>query len=954
MKKVFFALILTLFAFNAFCVGGNIFHRKKLSIIKTQYFDIIFYDETFEDAKKIASVADSYYLEISKKFGFEPYQRFPVSLTCEEESLNGFFSPFPYNMIVLHIAEPDSPEMSSYQDTLLSVFYHELTHAVTLNMKSPFWRGMSSVFGDFLSPAALSMTYFWIEGAAVLNESGFSDEKNKKIDGRLKNPYFTSLLVQAKLNDEADVKKFPSWRDVAGSRDIVPAGSDRYVFGACFAQFLVKNYGKEKYAEFWKNAGKGTTLSFSAGVFKRTYGKKIDEVWNDFKNSIKVPDSKEYLQLASENELKEQNSFLISKKKSYVKANDFFYDKNEKIFKLAFYDSSSCAVFLSEKKENEEKFKKAKKLFSASGIQKISFDESGKKLFVSRLVQKENVKIENGIFDINERKYKRIEKNQNVQPQVSIEKNDLNWKIKVKIDEKNEKEYFPGEKIILNDSHFIKTDEKTAFVSFSWAKFAEKNDDFQNLSLPKCGILKINLENGNGIFYLQKKETFAGKTFHSIKKNVLVYSDEKNTIIAASLEDYDANPFYFLVFPSIEDENFWQKIPNELKTDDEIYSENQKKLESKKSDEIKFDSQFEIKKFSSFPYLFKGTVLPVGLSPLKNSDFELESIAFLGATYVTSKPYLNDFVLISAGYEPFYKDAGALLYLHSFDGKTSFSSSSSVFFDKDAFKQAAENLTFSRNLWLGLVSSFSAGVSFDAFYGRENKQNFKIIQQNENGNIQIYDGKFWNNGFFTSSRFYLSFSNFHKVSPKHNQIFGFSFEPFLDFEYKNYKEKWNFDDEDYESEKITEKYLNAGISAGAKFPGIFPLSLTSILFPSSSYLFWGTAKANLLSIEIQKGIPAASIYATRFDLNLSYSAKISFLHGDFWDISNIRDIVSDVQGDDYSDSVSLSGLFTFSPNTSYAADSSVQFQLGASFIFRPNPENGKSKTSFGITGNIGL
>lgn len=994
MKKNLFILFLFFFCFSAFCVGGNVFHHKKLYTIKTQYFDINFDGETLDDAKKIACVADSYYLEITKKFDCEPYLRFPVTLTREVESLNGFYSPFPYNMIVLYVAEPGSPEMESYNDTLLSVFYHELSHAVTLNMKSPVFQKLSRIFGDFASPVLFSMPYFWIEGAAVFSESCMEYDDG----GRLKNPYFTSLLVQAKINDVAGIKKFPSWRDVLGARDTTPGGRDRYVFGGCFAEYLAENYGMEKYAVLWKNAGDSMNLAFSAGVFKKTYGRKIDDVWNDFKNSITIQENIYKSGFDKLSQLSDENpSALVSRKNAFVSALDVFYDEKSNQEKIVFYDSSSRKVYFEQKNLDDESQKKSKpkKLFSAAGITDLRFSDDGKKIFVTRCVSKKTVKIENGIYDIKKKKYEILKnsndfdkvnhhnENENMRKssvwekfpdenQVSIEKNALSWKILF-----NQKKYSPelpeNEKIMLVNPHFLKSDEKTAFISFSWAKFASKNDDFKDLALPKTGILKINLETLDAKFYLQKKSVFAGLSIHAVNDAALLSADESGTRILAVLEDYEQNPLYEIALPPLEDENAWESaLANESADENQkafsyenpsvvsVRDQNQNPAESAE------EPDFEIKNFSSLSYFFKGTKLPFGIVPLKNDDFATCSTAVLGATYITSKPYLDDILVLSAGYDFFYDDAGLLLTYSTSDDSSSFSSSSSVLFDSDIFKQAAENLTFSKTLWRGLVSSFSAGFKGDAVYGRTAEEDVEISA--DGGNEIAKKGELWKKGFFTKDTFFLTFSNVRKVAPKRNQIFGFTFQPFLDFEYKDYKEEWEIADSDDvhytmfsavfsnsnkgSSEKIEEKYLNAGGTLISRIPGIFPLTLTASLFPSSKYFAYGSAKANLLELEIQKGIPAVSVYAARLDLNLSYFGRISYDHGDFWDISKTYGIARDIEKDDYSDQISLSALFTLSPNTGYMADSSVQFKIGASVFYRPNPKDGQSRAGFGISASI--
>lgn len=956
MKKFLLKLCLFFALSSAFCVGGEVFHHKNLSVLKTKYFDFIFCDETFDDAKKIASVADSYYLEITKKFGTEPYQRFPVSITRSVESLNGFFTPFPYNMIVLYFAAPDSAEMESYSDTVLSVFYHELTHAVTLNLKSPLFRKLSRIFGDFATPAAFSMPYFWIEGAAVLNESS-----TEKKDGRLKNPFFTELLIQAKLNDAAGVKKFPSWRDVAGARDTTPGGSDRYVFGACFAEFLVEKYGMEKYCELWKNAGEATFLSFAAGVFEKTYGTKIDDEWKEFKDSIKIPDS------LNENE---NSSRLLSRKNAEIRAFDVFIDEKSCGKKIAFYDSVSHAVFLLEGDENA--FKKPKKLFSALGITELYFSGDGKNLLVTRLTAKETVKIQKGVFNLRSKKYK-IVKNPddeafaNARTNIAAEKNGLNWEIALKLPDSSEKKYSLGEKIILANPHLAKFDEKNIFVSFSWAFFSEENSELFSGALPKCGVLKIDLESGNGDFYLQKNAVFAGKTLHGVNYSAVLDVSGGKTKFAAVLEDYESNSLYEIELPPLDDENAWQKIAavrteksseslGTLKNVESGKNENEVNLSDLNAISDSNSENLKIEKYSNLPYLFKGTKLPLGFVPVKNSDFETESTGILGATYMTTKPYLDDLIALSAGYDPDFNDGGVSLSYSGSDSSKKIVFETAAVFDKEIFKQASGSIDFSKVFWRGLASSFSGGISVDAIYGRESEKDAEITVESKE-KTETFDGSYWKKGFFGQSKIYLGFSNLRQTGKNVHCISGFSFVPFLDFEKKNYKIEFKKDGEskvyktDYETE---EKYLNAGASAVLRIPFVAPLSFQASIFPSSSYFLYGAARANLFTYEIQKGIPAVSLYAARFDLSLSYSGKISYSHGDFFDIAKIYEIASDVKKDDYSDCVSLGAFFTLSPNTGYMADPSVQFQLGASFSFRPNPKDGESRTEFRIFGNLEL
>ena len=255
---------------------------KKLFVIQTEYFDFIFPEESAVSARILASRADTFYREICERFEVSDTMRkalsgMPVFITRETEVLNGYFTPLPYNRIVLYDSVPPQ-SFAVFSDTLLSVFYHELVHAVSLNIKSPFWYGFSRAAGDAYSPSLLlNLPTSFTEGAAVLLESSLGE-------GRLNDSYSMHVIRQAKLEG-----KFPHWRTVAGSYTSYTDGSLPYMFGSAFADYLQKTYGKHLYAEFWKQSGRMHLFKLSAGIFKKVYGISLNQAWKDFEQSIQLP-----------------------------------------------------------------------------------------------------------------------------------------------------------------------------------------------------------------------------------------------------------------------------------------------------------------------------------------------------------------------------------------------------------------------------------------------------------------------------------------------------------------------------------------------------------------------------------------------------------------------------------------------------------------------------------------
>jgi len=250
-----------------------------LSVLKTQHFAIIYPSESAESAAYLAERADGIADEVFAILGATLPRRLPVYLDPGTEVLNAYFSPFPYNRIVLYDTPPLDGSLGGYRDALLSVFRHELVHAVSMNIRTPFWRLVSAVVGDVVSiDSGITMTPSFIEGVTVSFESLSGD-------GRLNDPLTTHRFVQDKIEG-----RFLGWKEAAGARDIFPDGSVYYLYGGAFSAYLQRTYGMERYARLWKEGAKfNPFIGYLQLRFRRVYGMSIKDAWEDFRASVPVP-----------------------------------------------------------------------------------------------------------------------------------------------------------------------------------------------------------------------------------------------------------------------------------------------------------------------------------------------------------------------------------------------------------------------------------------------------------------------------------------------------------------------------------------------------------------------------------------------------------------------------------------------------------------------------------------
>jgi len=363
-KKISAIVIILLLCAEVFAHGGMFSGEKKLRVLKTQWFDIIYPERCQVSATILYEKADDIYDEVTAQYGLRPAFRMPLIITPAVDQFNAFWTAVPYNHIAIYdTGTSGASELAVFSETLLSTFRHELTHAVTFNMKNGFWRVMGKVFGDEFAPGMLAVTTGMAEGATVVSESTSGE-------GRLNDEYAKHYVKQAKIEGQ-----FPSYHDVSGASDVSPGGAP-YYFNGAFHDWLQKKYGMEAYVEFWYRVVNGKNITIT-GAFKKSFGVKLKKAWKAFAEDYEVPE------LAA-NPVKsgEVLDFFQPELKDYSelnKAGSLYGSLNAGGNRLIWTDRFGGRVFLQEGEA------KAREIFSMRGLTGARLSSDGRFIAASYL-----------------------------------------------------------------------------------------------------------------------------------------------------------------------------------------------------------------------------------------------------------------------------------------------------------------------------------------------------------------------------------------------------------------------------------------------------------------------------------------------------------------------------------------------------------------------------------------
>jgi hypothetical protein len=282
MKRVFFPLLVAVMFFRggaAVSTAQTLKPFTTLRVIQTEFFDIIYPPASEPTARTLALRVDPVYRQVSALLGISFDRRVPVLITPHTDQFNGYMAPLPYPHIVLYDTPMDIG-WTSFENSLESLFLHEMTHAVSLNTRNAFYRGLYRIFGGWALPALLTAPLFMVEGVTVSFESlgGF---------GRAHDPLIRQKLLQD-IYEDAFLSPFQ-----AAGVDEYPHGRGAYYeYGGLFSAWLQGKYGMEKYARLWQAMGSGQRFSFffyNSGffsAFKEVYDLPFLDAWNDFRSTL--------------------------------------------------------------------------------------------------------------------------------------------------------------------------------------------------------------------------------------------------------------------------------------------------------------------------------------------------------------------------------------------------------------------------------------------------------------------------------------------------------------------------------------------------------------------------------------------------------------------------------------------------------------------------------------------
>jgi len=970
MKKIIinFFIVSIFVSLSLSAADGVMWGEKDIRVVKTQWFDIIYTPDSARSAEHLARHADTIYEDVCAYLETEQWKRFPVVITPAQDEFNAYYSPACYDTIVMYDT-PVTKKIAVATDDFLSTFRHELTHAVSYNMKNTFWRGVGAVFGDVVNPAYLFITRSRTEGVAVASESAGGE-------GRLNDPYSAQTVRQAKIEGA-----FPSHADIYGSRDIYPYDTN-YHFGAAFENWIQKTYGMKNYARFLYKCVNFQTIHASV-AFKSVYGISVKEAWKHFYDSIAVPASAAQYpdplvgglcaDYFSGTDKRSKENARASRYASLVSCSAGF----------GFTDDAAGSFYFSKWDAEGRCYDRAKKICTVKNLRHTSLSTDGEYAAFSVMSERHAVpKSEVHIFNMKNRSrytmsetglrhaavvlwndayYLAAVKTKSQQSTLTVYKLDkradgkvrgasliasrplargdvaftpkdagggeivyvcksgIKWSIRLySIADGTEKVYdAPYDRMVIGDVSLANAGNAEKVFTFSWA--AED-------TIPRFGKLIINNsddDQANSTVMLLQTDDVSGGVYDPVML--------QNGNIAYTGHFFRDNR----LLTAESDSMAMREIALEAKRERVENSDTDKARSAETADNVQSGEQAagnrgaqtifaRSKKYNPFDYYKRGIFLPVGIASTyaQNTGGNITGrILPLGFTYASNNPWSSKIAIASGGYS-ILSNSGAIETRFQSGTATSlfkYSLSNQIEFDRRGFKQTAHTVNLSSAIPVGRISRLTFGNDAHIFAGRQSRTEFPKGFTSLFGILEDDDALPM---FIAINKLSVGYSNIYKTGAGVYERAGFAAGASYIAEYESEPGTPFSQDNVYQNISV-----NAALRSPRLLPYVcrydytynFPFALDTRFFPSRPTFIKNTAEIILFAGEVQKAIPL--FYVNRWALRASYTGRFDYTGGTSWDSFDTPHLVRNLFSGEmrYCDSAALSASLTFTPNFGAAA-----------------------------------
>jgi hypothetical protein len=250
---------------------------------------VIFYPQGYEwQAEEVLYYLEEYQSEVREVTGNAGQLKTTVIVQDMGNESNGMADPIAVKVDIYTNNPSTYSAMSGIENNqswLRSVSVHEFTHIAQLTNSSGLAGKLSYLFGNIYSPNSIPYIPLWmVEGITVYQESQITP-----YEGRLNTGYYDALIATKAKED-----KLPSISEATYPHSHYPRGQ-WYLYGGEFFEYLAKEYGEDKIAQFFKLNGSDTSAPY--GIFfpsltldksaRVVYGKNFPQLFEDWKEEAK-------------------------------------------------------------------------------------------------------------------------------------------------------------------------------------------------------------------------------------------------------------------------------------------------------------------------------------------------------------------------------------------------------------------------------------------------------------------------------------------------------------------------------------------------------------------------------------------------------------------------------------------------------------------------------------------